>query len=236
MTVTHYLLTLLSVLYSSSGDGDLACYISIFCLFSLATVITLHLCAAYPTGGFLTVGDGVFSIDGLEFGSSTFSNHSSQSEELHQQYISPHLSQNSQYLPRNLLLPACSSSSFMWDTAAAYFGSVKTWGGYLNPWPTGTSVSDVLSSVCMFVISLQGVFLFLVLTLLLLSAFSQAWYFSVLVWMSWTMLNFPHLVLTFISTSRASAGILQNRYPSRSQVAFSDLSRAILELMFWVTW
>ena len=52
------------------------------------------------------VGDGVFSIDGLEVGFSTFSNSSSKSEELHQQYVLPHLSQNSQYLPRNLLLPA----------------------------------------------------------------------------------------------------------------------------------
>ena len=230
MTVTHYLLTLLSVLYSSSGDGALACSISIFCLFSLAAITTLCLCVAHPTGVFLTVGDGVFSIDGLAFGFSTFSNPSSQSEELHQQYVLPHLSQNSQYLPRNLLLPSCSfSSSSMWGTAAAYLGSVKTWGGYLNPWPTGTSVSYVLSSVCMFVFFLWGAFLFLFLTLLLPSAFSQAWHFSVLVWMSWSMLNFPHLVLTFISTSRASAGILQNRYPSRSNVAYSDLLRAILK-------
>ena len=133
---------------------------------------TLCLCLAHPTGGFLMVGDGVFSIDGITFGFSTFSNPSSQSEELHQQYISPHLLQNSQYLPRNLLLPACSSSSSVWGTAAAYLGSVKTWGRYLTPWPTGTSVSVfVLSSAWMPPISLWGVLLFLVLTLLLLSAF-----------------------------------------------------------------
>ena len=110
MTVTYYLLTLLLVLNSSS-DGGLACSISIFCLFSLAAITTLHLCSAHPAEGFLMVGDGVFSIDGLAFGFSTFSNPSSQSEEFHQQYVSPHLSQNLQYLPMNLLLPACSSFS-----------------------------------------------------------------------------------------------------------------------------
>ena len=134
MNVTHYLLTLLSVLYSSSGDGGLACSISLFCLFSLAAITTLCLCSGHPTGGFLMVGEGVFSIDGLEFGFSTFSNPSSQSEELHQQYVSPHLSQNSQYLPRNLLLPDCSfSSSFVWGTTAAYPGSVKPWMGKSEP-------------------------------------------------------------------------------------------------------
>ena len=46
------------------------------------------------------------------------------------------------------------------------------------------------------------------------------------------MLIFSHVVLTFTSTSRAPAGILQNRYPSRSQVAFSDLWDAILKLKF----
>ena len=50
--------------------------------------------------------------------------------------------------------------------------------------------------------------------------------------MSWTMLNFPHVVLTFTSTSRAPAGILQNRHPSRLQVAYSDLLDAILKLKF----
>ena len=125
MAVTHHLLTLLSILYSSSCDGGLACSLSVFCLFSFAAITTLHLCAAHPTGGFL--GDWVFSIEGLELGFSTFSNHSSQSEELHQQYVSPHLSQNSKYLPRNLLLPGCSSSSSsMLGTVAAYLGSVKT--------------------------------------------------------------------------------------------------------------
>ena len=68
MTVTYLLLTLLSVLGASSGDGGLACSISVFCLFSLAAIITLHFCSAHPTGGFLMVGDGVFSIDGLAFG------------------------------------------------------------------------------------------------------------------------------------------------------------------------
>ena len=125
MTVTYYLLTLLLVL-NSSGDGSLACSISMFCLFSLAAITTLHLCSSHPAGGFLMVGVGVFSIDGLAFGFSTFSNPSSQSEEFHQQYISPHFSQNSQYLPKNLLLPVCSSSPSVWGTTAAYSGSVNT--------------------------------------------------------------------------------------------------------------
>ena len=126
MTVTYYLLTLLLVLNCSSGDGGLACSISIFCLFSLAAITTLRLCLAHPTGISLIVGDGVFSIDGLAFGFSTFSNPSSQCEELQQQYVSAHLLQNLQYLPRNLLLPACSSSFSLWGTAAVYLGSVKT--------------------------------------------------------------------------------------------------------------
>ena len=104
-------------------------------------------------------------------------------------------------------------------------------GGYLNPWPVGTSFSEVLSSACMDVI-LWGDFLFLVLMLLLPLAFSHEWYFSVLVWMSWAMLNFPHVVFTFTSTSRAPSGILQNRYPSRLQAAFKDLLYAILKLKF----
>ena len=218
MAVTHYLLTLLSVLSSSVSERGLACS---------AAITTLHQCVPHPTGFFL--GDGVFYIEGLELGFSTFSNPSSQSEELHQQYVLPHLSQNSQYLPRNLFLSGCSSSSSsMFGTVAAHLGSVKTWGGYLNPWPTGTSVLDVLPSVCMFV-TLWGAFLFLVLTLLLPSAFSQAWHFSVLVWMSWSMLNFPNIVLTFISNSRAPVGILQNKYPSRMQAVFGDLLSAILK-------
>ena len=103
MTITPYWLTLLSVLCSSSSDGSLACS---------AAITTLCLCAAHPIGDFLTVGDGVFSIEGLEFGFSTFSNPSSQSEELHQQYVSSYLLQNSQYLPGFYfpalsLLPPC---------------------------------------------------------------------------------------------------------------------------------
>ena len=169
-------------------------------------------------------------MEGLKPDLSVFNIPSSQLEELHQQCDSPHLLQNSQYLPRNLLSCSTSPSSSVWGIVAAYVGSVKTWGGYLNPWPAGTSVSDVLSLVCMVVI-LWGAFL---LILLLPSTFSHAWYFSVLVWMSWTMLNFPHVVLTFTSTSRAPTGILQNRYPSKLQVAFSDLLDAILGLVFWL--
>ena len=81
-------------------------------------------------------------------------------------------------------------------------------------------------------IILQGAFLFLVLMLLLPLAFSHTQYFSVLVWMSWTMLNFPHVVFTFTSTSRVPSGILQNRYLSRLQATFRDLLYAILKLKF----
>ena len=199
------------------------------CLSAALTI--LHLYVTHPTGDFLTVGDRVFSMEGLKLDLSVPNIPSSQSEELHQQCVLPHLSQNSQYFPRNLLSCSTSPSSSMWGIAAAYMGSVKTWGGYPNPWPAGTSVSDVLSLVYMFVI-LWGAFLFLVLILLLPTAFSHTWYFSILVWMSWTMLNIPHVVLTFTSTSRASAGILQNRHPSRLQVVFSDLLDAILKLKF----
>ena len=222
MAISDYLLTSLSVLCSSAGDGGLVCS---------ASIITLHLYSVHPTGGFLAVGDGVFSIEGLELGSSTVSNPSSHLEELHQQYVLPHWSQNSQYLPRNLHSCSTSPSSFMWGIVAAYVGSVKTWGGYPNPSPAGTSVSDALSLVYLFVIW-QGVFLFLVLALLLPSAFSHTQYLSVLVWVSWTKVNFPHVVLTFTSTSRAAEGILQNRNPSRSQVVFNDLLDAILKLKY----
>ena len=74
MAITHYLLTLLSVLCSSSGDGGLA---------RSAALIILHLYVAHPRGGFLTVGNRVFSMEGLEpdFSASNFP--SSQLEELH---------------------------------------------------------------------------------------------------------------------------------------------------------
>ena len=117
MAITHYLLTLLSVLYSSSGDGGLACSAAL-------TILCLY--AVYPTGGFLTVGDGVFSMGGLDPDFSVSNTPSSQSEELHQQCVSPHLSQNSQYLPKNLLSCSASPSSSLGGIAAAYMWSVKT--------------------------------------------------------------------------------------------------------------
>ena len=220
MANTHYLLLLLSVLGSSASNGGLACSaaLTILCLYS-----------AHPIGSFLTFSDGVFSMKGLNFNLSVFNIPSSQSEELHQQCDLPHLSQNLQYLPKNILSCSTSPSSSVWGIVAAYVGSVKIWGGYLNPWPDGTSVSDVLSSVCMVVI-LWGTFLFLVLMVLLLSAFSHVWYFSVLVCMSWTILHFPPVVLTSTSTSRVPAGNLQNRYLSRLQAAFSDLLDVILKI------
>ena len=50
----------------------------------LASLITLCLNVDHPTGGFLTVGDGVLSMEGLELVPFTSVNPSSQSEELHQ--------------------------------------------------------------------------------------------------------------------------------------------------------
>ena len=68
MAITHYLLILLSVLDSSASDGGLA--------FS-ASLIILCLYAAHPVGGFLIVGDGVFSMEGLNFDLPVFNTPSS---------------------------------------------------------------------------------------------------------------------------------------------------------------
>ena len=211
----------LSVLASSAGDGGLACSTSL---------IILCLNVDHPTGGLLTIGDGIFSTEGLELGSSTLINSSSQLEELHQQWVLPHLSQNLQCLPKNVLSCFTSPSDSVWVIVAVYVGLVKICGGYPYPWPVGTSVSEASSSVYMFVI-LWGAFLFLDL-IWHLWAFSHAWYLSVLVWGSWIMVNFSHEVLTLICTSRAPAGILQNRNLFRSQVALSDLLNAILKAKF----
>ena len=174
-------------------------------------------------GVFLTVGDGIISMEGLELDKSTLINSSSQSEELHQQCVSLHLAQNSQYFPKNFLFCFTSPSDSVWVVVAEYVGSMKICGGYLNPWPVGISVSEALSFVV-----LWGGLLFLDL-IWLLWAFSHIWYFSVLVWVSWTMVNFPHVVLTFNCTSRTPAGILQIRYSFRSQVTLSEFLSAILE-------
>ena len=63
MATIHYLVILLLVLGSSAGDGGLACS---------ASLIILCLYVAHPIGGFLIVGDGVFSMEGLNFGLSVF--------------------------------------------------------------------------------------------------------------------------------------------------------------------
>ena len=84
----------LSVLASSASDG---------CLVSSVSPIILHLNVDHPTGGFLTVGDRFLSMEGLELMLFTSVNPSSQLEELHQQCVSLHLLQNSQYLPKNFL-------------------------------------------------------------------------------------------------------------------------------------
>ena len=95
----------LLVLASSARDGGLACS---------ASLITLHLNVDHPTGGFPTVGDGIFSMEELELGSSTLVNPSSQSEELQQQCVSLHLSQNSQYLAKSFLSCSTSPSDSVW--------------------------------------------------------------------------------------------------------------------------
>ena len=73
---SYCMLMSLSILASSASDGGLA---------SSTSLIILHLNVDHPTGGFLTVGDGILSMEGIELGSSTLINSSSQSEELHQQ-------------------------------------------------------------------------------------------------------------------------------------------------------
>ena len=91
----------LSILASSASDGALA---------SSASPIILHLNVDHPTGGFLTVGDGFLSMEGLELVLITSVNPSSQSEELLQKCVLLHLSQNSQYLPKNFLSSIISPS------------------------------------------------------------------------------------------------------------------------------
>ena len=63
-------------------------------------------------------------------------------------------------------------------------------------------------------------------------SFLHVQYLSILVRASWTMVNFPHVVLTFICTSKAPVGILQKRYSFRSQFALSDWLNAILKEKF----
>ena len=117
MAITQFLLILLLVLGSSASDGGLACS---------ASLIISCLYVAHPVGSFLIDGDRFFSMEGLNFDLSVFNIPSSQSEELHQQCDLPHLSQNSQYLPTNLLSCATYPSSSVWGIVTAYVGSVKT--------------------------------------------------------------------------------------------------------------
>ena len=105
----------LSVLTSSVGDGGLVLSVPLS---------IVHLISDQPTGGFLTVGDGIISMEGLELGLSTLSP-SSQSEEKHQQCVSPHLSQYSQYLPKKFVHCFTSSSESVWIIATVYVELVK---------------------------------------------------------------------------------------------------------------
>ena len=77
----------LSVLISSFGDGGLV--VSVF-------LMTVYLLSDQPAEGFLAVGDGSISMEGLGLFTSS---PSSQSEVKHQQCVSLHLLQYSQYLP-----------------------------------------------------------------------------------------------------------------------------------------
>ena len=94
----------LSVSASAASDGGLV---------SSTSLRTLHLNVDHPTRGFLTVGDGFFSMEGLELVLLTSVNPSSQLEELHQQCVSLHLSQNLQYQPKNILYSFVSPSDII---------------------------------------------------------------------------------------------------------------------------
>ena len=98
----------LSVLTSSFGDGGLVLS---------AALMIVHLLLDQPAGGFLTVGDGIISMEGLESGQFT-SSPSSQLEEKHQQCVSQHLSQYLQYLPKKFVPCFISPSKSVWVTAA----------------------------------------------------------------------------------------------------------------------
>ena len=203
----------LSVLTSSFNDGIL--------VVSVALII-LHLLLDQPVGGFLTVGEGIISMEGLGL---LTSSPSSQLEEKHQQCVSPHLLQYSQYLSEKDVSCFTSPSKSVWVITVVW--SVKISGGYPNSWLVGMSVLEVLSSVCTLAAS-WGVLPFFNFTWHLW-AFSHVWYFSILVWVFWTMANFPYVVLILTSTSMVPSGILQNRYSFRSQAALSDLRNAILK-------
>ena len=209
----------LSVLIPSFSDGGLVVSVAL---------MTLHLLSDQPAGGFLTVGDGLIFTEGLGLLTSI---PSSQSEEKHQQCVSPLLSQYSQYLLKKLVPCFTSPSKSVRVITAVWVGSVKISGEYSNSWPVGMSVSDVLSSVCTLT-ALWGVLPFFDFTRYL-GAFSHVCYFSILVWVFWIMVNFPHVLLTLISISRVPSGILQNRYLFRLQVALSDFRNAILKGKYW---
>ena len=133
------MLVSLSVLTSAVCNGSLA--------WSFPLTIE-HLILDHPTVGLLAVGDGIASTEGLELGLSILSSSSSQSEEKHQQWVSPLLWQYSQYLPKNCVSYFTASSDSVWGIIVVCVGFVKTCGEYLNLWLVGTSVSEVVSSVC----------------------------------------------------------------------------------------
>ena len=68
---TYCMMVPLSVLTSSVDSRGLVCFVSL---------IVIYLVLDHPTGGLLTVGDGIISMVGLELGSSTLSSSSSQSQ------------------------------------------------------------------------------------------------------------------------------------------------------------
>ena len=164
-------------------------------------------------------------MEGLEHDFSVSNTPSSKSEELYQQCVSPHLSQNSQYLHRNLL--SCSPS----PSSSMYMGVFEDFRGIPKPltcWYIGFRCIIFGLHVCHLVgcSPLSGhniapsisLFPCMILFCPGLNVLDHA--------------EFSPCSFNFTSTSRDPAGILQNRYPSRSQAVFSNLLDAILKLKF----
>ena len=163
-------------------------------------------------------------------GFSISTNSSPQSEELHQQlsWVPTHFSQ---YSPvKFCLFPSTlfNSSSSVWEILAAYSGSITTLGGIQD---LHLLVHQFLNWYYHYYSQLPP-----------FGVSSSFWYvhYSCLLCprsstspckcrCPWNMVYLPHLVLIFTSTSSALSGILQNKYPSRSQVAFRVFLSAILK-------
>ena len=124
----------LSVFISSLGDGGPL--VSVF-------LMTLHLLSDQPAGGFLAVGDGSISME--ELGLFALSP-SSQLEVKHQQCVSSHLLQYSQYLPEKFV--------------SCFTSPSKMCGGLLNSKSVGVFMCEEFSTVCTLA-AMQGILPFL---------------------------------------------------------------------------